>query len=196
MLFVALAAGIVQITTRAIEVPVGVIKIPAPAIQVRASAVDLLTGGAQTKMRFVPTMSNAESNSPPEEFQWAGTMHEHQTVEVHLARGSIQVLPSRNDTVHVEARTDNPSHSEIQAVSTRNGVKFCNIVTGDRESRNYCEPGQGTSRIQEDQPFPGAGCSETSPPSIPVLIVIWRRSTETSHWNWPPKMAAISMERD
>jgi beta-lactamase regulating signal transducer with metallopeptidase domain len=152
MLFVALAAGAVQVTTRAIEVPLGAIKIPAPAIQVRASAVDLLTGGAQAKMRSVPTVSNAGSNSPPQEFHWAGTMHEHQTVEVYLGRGSIQVLLSRDDTVHVEARTDNPSHSEIQAVSTRNGVKFCNIVTGVRESRNYCEPGQSTSRIQEDQP--------------------------------------------
>ena len=152
MLFVALAAGAVQITTRAIEVPLGAIRLPTAAIEVRADAAERLTAATRAKLRSVPTVSNAESISPPEKFHWAGTMHEHQTVEVHLGRGSIQVLPSRDDTVHVEARTDNPSHSEIQAVSTRNGVKFCNIVTRARESRNYCEPRQGTSRIQGDQP--------------------------------------------
>jgi hypothetical protein len=152
MLLVALAAGAVQITARAIQVPVGPIKTLAPAIQVRIGAAELLTGRTQAKMRTVPTDSSPEGNSQPEEFHWAARMHEHQMIEVHLGRGSIQVLPSMDDTVRVQARTDRPHESEIQAVSTSTGVKFCNIVTTARESSNYCEPGQDTSRIQEDQP--------------------------------------------
>jgi beta-lactamase regulating signal transducer with metallopeptidase domain len=152
MLLVALAAGAVQITARAIQIPVGPIKTLAPAIQVRIGAADLLTGRTQAKMRTVPTDSSPEENSQPEEFHWAARMHEHQMIEVHLGRGSIQILPSMDDTVRVQARTDRPHESEIQAVSTSTGVKFCNIVTTAPESSNYCEPGQDTPRIQEDQP--------------------------------------------
>lgn len=152
MLLVALAAGAVQLTARAIQVPVGPIKISAPAIQVRAGAAELLTGRTQAKMRPVPTESSAERNSQPEEFHWAATMHDHQTIEVHLGRGSIQVLPSRDDTVRVQARSDNPSLGEIQAVATSSGVKFCDILTMAGESRNYCEPDEETARIREDQP--------------------------------------------
>jgi hypothetical protein len=152
MLLVAVAAGAVQIAAKAIQVPVGAIAIPAPAIQVRAGAAELLSGRTQAKMRSRPTESSAETNAPPEEFHWAATMHEGQTVEVHLGRGSIQVLPSTDDTVRVQTHTDNPRQSEIQAVSTSSGVKFCNIVSTARESRNYCEPGQDTSRSQEAQP--------------------------------------------
>jgi hypothetical protein len=152
MLFVALGASAVQITAGAIKVPVGPIKIPAPVIQVRADAAELLTGGTQAQIRSVPTDSSPEGNSQPEEFHWAARMHEHQMIEVHLGRGSIQVLRSMDDTVRVQARTDRPHESEIQAVSTPTGVKFCNIVTTARESRNYCEPGQDTSRIQKNQP--------------------------------------------
>jgi beta-lactamase regulating signal transducer with metallopeptidase domain len=152
MLLVVLAAGAVQITARAIQVPVGPIKIATRAIQVRAGAAELLTGRKQVKMRSVSTESSAERNSQPEEFHWAATMHDHQTIEVHLGRGSIQVLPSRDDTVRVQARSDNPSGSEIQAVATSSGVKFCDIVTTAGESRNYCEPDEDTARIREDQP--------------------------------------------
>ena len=152
MLLVALAAGAVQITATAIQVPVGPIKIAAPAIQVRAGAAQLLTGRTQAKMRSVPTESSAGRNSQPEEFHWAATMHDHQTIEVDLGRGSIQVLPSSDGTVRVQARSDNPSRSEIQAVATSSGVKFCDIVTMAGESRNYCEPDEETARIREDQP--------------------------------------------
>lgn len=152
LLLVALAAGTIQIAARAIQIPVGAIKIPAPAIQVRAGRAELLTGGPKAKMHSVPTESNAEGNSQPEEFHWAATMHEHQSIEVHLGRGSIQVLPSRDDTVRVQARTDRPRESGIQAISTSTGVKFCDIVTKVGESRNYCEPDEDTGRIREDQP--------------------------------------------
>jgi beta-lactamase regulating signal transducer with metallopeptidase domain len=152
MLLVALAAGAVQIAAREMQTPVGVIKIPAPPLQVRAGAARLFIGGKQMNMPSLRTESSAQRNSQLEEFHWAAAMHDNQTVKVNLGRGSIQVLPSRDDTVRVQARTDNPRHSEIQAISTSSGVKFCNIVTVDREVRNYCEPGQDTSRIQEDQP--------------------------------------------
>jgi beta-lactamase regulating signal transducer with metallopeptidase domain len=152
MLFVALAAGAVQIRARAIQVPVGPIKSPAPVIQVRAGAAELLTSRTQAKLRSLPTESSAERNSQPEEFHWAATMHDQQTIEVHLGRGSIEVLPSRDDAVRVQARSDNPSRSEIRAVATSSGVKFCDIVTPAGESRNYCEPDEDTARIREDQP--------------------------------------------
>ena len=152
MLLVALAAGAVQITAGAIEVPFEAIKIPPPTIQVPADAAQLFIAGTPMNMHSVRMESNTQKNSQAEEFHWAATMHEHQRVEVHLGRGSVQVLPSRDDTVRVQARTDNPRHTEIQAVSTSSGVKFCNIVTTARESRNYCEPGQETSGIAEDQP--------------------------------------------
>jgi hypothetical protein len=79
-------------------------------------------------------------------------MHEHQTVEVHIARGSIRVLPSADDIVRVQARTDDPRKSAFQTVSTPGGVKFCNVVTTLGGSRNYCEQGQDKSRVQEGQP--------------------------------------------
>ncbi|MFL6303796.1 MAG: M56 family metallopeptidase [Candidatus Sulfotelmatobacter sp.] len=152
MLLVALAAGAVQITARATPVPVRPIKIPAPAIPVRAGVAELLIGGRQAKMRSVPTESSADKNSRPEAFHWAARMHEHQTIEVHLGRGSIQVLPSEDDTVRVQARSDNPSRSEVQAVATSTGVKFCDIVKTAGGSRNYCKPDEDTARIREDQP--------------------------------------------
>jgi hypothetical protein len=68
--------------------------------------------------------STAERNSQPDGFHWAARMNEHQTVEVHLGRGSIQVLPGTDGMVRVEARTDNSHRSEITAVSTSSGVKF------------------------------------------------------------------------
>jgi len=150
-LLVALAAGAVQIRAGAIQAPIGRIKIPVPAIQVPTGASELSIGGGEVKMRSVATEPKAQRKSQPEGFHWAAQMHEHQTVEVHLGRGSIQVLPSTDGMVRVEARTDNSNRSEIKAVSTSSGVKFCNIAT-TRESRNYCEPGPQTSRIEEDQP--------------------------------------------
>jgi beta-lactamase regulating signal transducer with metallopeptidase domain len=153
MLLVSLAAGAVQITARAIEVPVGAVNIPVSAVHARAVASELLTGGNPAKARSVPTEASAEGHSQPEEFHWAARMHEPQTIEVRLGCGSIQVLRSTDHSVRVQARTDKPRHSEIRAVATSSGVKFCNIITTPRESRNYCEPGQDTtSRIQEDQP--------------------------------------------
>jgi len=151
-LLVALAAGAVQIKARAIQAPIGGIKIPVPAIQIRSGWSELSISGTETKMRSVATESNAERNSKPDGFHWAARMNEHQTVEVHLGRGSIQVLPSTDGMVRVEARTDNSNRSKIKAVSTSSGVKFCNIIATTRESRNYCEPGPQTSRIEEDQP--------------------------------------------
>jgi beta-lactamase regulating signal transducer with metallopeptidase domain len=151
-LLVALAAGAVQIKARAIQAPIGGIKIPVPVIQVRSGSSELSIGGTEAKMRSVATESNPERNSQPDGFHWAARMNEHQTVEVHMGRGSIQVLPSTDGMVRVEARTDNSNRSEIKAVPTSSGVKFCNIITTTRESRNYCEPGPQTSRIEEDQP--------------------------------------------
>ena len=151
MLLVALAAGAVQIKARAIQAPIGGIRIPVPAVQVRSGSPELSTSGTEAKMGSVATESNAERNSQAEWFRWSAQMHEHQTIEVHLGRGSIQVLPSTDGTVHVHARTDNSHRSEITAVSTSSGIKFCNIITTARESRNYCEPGPQTSRIEEDQ---------------------------------------------
>ena len=150
-LLVALAAGALQIKATAIQAPVGRIKIPIPATQIRSSSSELSIGGTEAKIRSVATESNAERNSQPDGFHWAARMNEHQTIEVHLGQGSIQVLPSTDGKVRVEARTDNSNRSEIKAVSTSSGVKFCNIITTAHESRNYCEPGPQTSRIEEDQ---------------------------------------------
>lgn len=153
MLCVALAAGALQVTAGAIPTPVGAIKIPASAIQVRAGAAELATSGIQPKTHSVQADSNAERNSlPSEEFHWAATMHEHQTVEVHLGRGTVHVLPSKDDTVRVQARTNDPRRSEIRAVPTPEGVRFCNVVARSSQSVNYCEPSQDASRIPEDQP--------------------------------------------
>ena len=152
MLFAALTAGAIQITGRAIQVPVGAIKIPVTTMEVRAGEAQFSARATQVKTRSVPTEPSAEWNSPPEEFHWAATMHEHQTVEVHIARGSIRVLPSADDIVRVQARTDGPHKSGIQTVSTPSGVKFCNVVTTFGGSRNYCEQGQDKSRVQEGQP--------------------------------------------
>jgi hypothetical protein len=152
MLFAALTAGAIQITGRPIQVPVGAIKIPVTAIQVHAGQALLSARATQVKTRSVPTESSAEWNSPPEEFHWAATMHEHQTVEVHIARGSIRVLPSADDIVRVQARTDDPRKSAFQTVPTPSGVKFCTVVTTLGGSRNYGEQGQDKSRVQEGQP--------------------------------------------
>jgi hypothetical protein len=152
VLLVALTTGAIQITARAIQVPVGAIKIPAAAMQVRAAAAQLSGRGTQVKMRTVPTESSTEWNSQSGDFHWTATMREHQTVEVHIGSGSIRVLPSGDDTVRVQARTDDPNKSGIQTVPTPSGVKFCNVVTTVRGSHNYCDQGQDTSRVQERQP--------------------------------------------
>ncbi len=151
-LLVALAASSVQIKAREIQVPIGQIKVPIPAIQVRRGAPELSGGGTQAPMRSVSRASSAERNSQPEGFHWAAPMHEHQSIEVHLGRGSIQVLPSTDHMVRVQASTDSSYRSEIKAVSNSSGVKFCNIVTTARESRNYCEPNPQKPQIDEDQP--------------------------------------------
>jgi hypothetical protein len=151
-LFAALAAGALQITARAIQVPVAAIKVPVPAAQVPGSAARSLIGHTQMNMHSIALGPGAERNSQRGEFRWIAPMHEHQTVEVRLGRGSIQVLPSEDDTVRVQARADNPRQGEIQAVSTPTGVKFCDIVTTARDTRNYCEPRQDTARIREEQP--------------------------------------------
>ena len=151
MLLVALAADAVQISAAAMQVPVGPVRISAPEIP-RAVAGEPLPGGTQERIHSVPTESSPEGNSQPQEFRWAAKMDESQTVAVYLGRGSIQVLPSRDGTVRVKASTDDPRHSEIRAVPGTNGVKFCNIVTTTRESRDYCVTGPDGSRIREDQP--------------------------------------------
>jgi len=150
MLFVALATGEVRFTARAMHVPIGAIMIPAPATRVRASAAQPFIDGMQMNVQSVQMETSAERNSQPEEFHWAATLHEDQTVEVRLGRGSIQVLPSRDNTVRVQAHTDRGS--QIQTISTPSGVMFCDFVKKARESRNYCEPAQDRSRIREDQP--------------------------------------------
>jgi beta-lactamase regulating signal transducer with metallopeptidase domain len=152
LLLVALAASTVQITARTVQLPVGPIKIPAPAITIRAATAESLTDRTQGDTRSVAADSSKEKNPRTEEFHWAARMQEGQTIEVHLGRGSIQVLPSADDTVRVQAHTDDPRHSEIQAASNSSGVKFCNMVITARESRNYCEPGQAKSQIEKDQP--------------------------------------------
>lgn len=148
MVLVALAVGAAQIKARAMQGPIGQMKIPATATQVRTPK--LLTGGPG--IRTAAKEPNEASNLQPQEFHWAARMHEHETIEVHLGRGSIKILPSADDTVRVQATTDNPQRSEIRAVSASDGVKFCNIVTTARESHNYCEPDSQMSRVEEDQP--------------------------------------------
>jgi beta-lactamase regulating signal transducer with metallopeptidase domain len=150
MMLVALAACAVQITARAMQVPVGALKTSAPAIRVRASAARPFIDGMQMNMHSVQMEPSAERNSQPEEFRWAATTHEDQTVEVRLGRGSIQVLRSGDNTVRVQARTGRDS--QIQTISTPTGVMFCDIVKKARESRNYCEHAQDGSRIRGDQP--------------------------------------------
>jgi hypothetical protein len=70
---------------------------PIHTLRVRAGTARPFIGGKQMNMQSVRMESSAQRNSQPEEFHWAATMHDHQTVEVHLGRGSIQVLPSRDD---------------------------------------------------------------------------------------------------
>jgi len=153
VLFVALAAGAIQITARAIEVPVGTItiKIPAAAIRVGARAELLSAREPQAKTQHAPTEANGVGRSASGEFHWSAVMHEHQMVEVRVARGSIRVLPSGDDAVRVLAHTDDPRKSGIQAVSTPSGVKFCNVVTTVWGSHNSCEPDPDPSRDQQDE---------------------------------------------
>lgn len=147
MVMVALAAGAVQVTRKGGQVPEGPIGI-ASAIQLRAAVPALSTGGTGAKMHPART----ELTAQPQEFRWAAKIHAGQEVEVHLGRGAIRVLPSSDDIVHVRARTDDARHSEIRAVSTSDGVKFCNIVTTVQISRDYCDPGEDTSGIQDNPP--------------------------------------------
>jgi hypothetical protein len=124
VLFVALAAGAIQITARAIEVP-------------------------QAKTRPAPTEANGVGSVPSEEFHWSAVMREHQTVEVRIARGSIRVLPSEDDAVHVDAHTDDPHKRRIQAVATPSGMKFCSVLTTVHGALNACEAGEETSHDQD-----------------------------------------------
>ena len=137
VLFVALATGAIQIT--AIEVPVGMVKTPAASNE------------RQAKSGPVPTEPSGAASLPSGDFHWSAVMHEHQMVEVSIARGSIRVLPSGDDTVRVQAHTDDPGKSAIQVVSTASGVKFCNVVTTVRGSHNSRDQGPHLSPDQEEE---------------------------------------------
>src|SRR5216684_3955920 len=125
VLFVALAAGAIQITARAIEVP-------------------------QAKTQPVPTEVNDVGSSASGEFHWSAVMREHQAVEVRIARGSIRVLPSEDDAVRVDARTDDPHKVRIQAVVTPSGMKFCSALTTVHGARSDCEASEEMSHDQDD----------------------------------------------
>jgi len=149
VLFVALAIGAIQIT--AIEVPVGTIKIPAASIRVGYRAELPSANERQAKSGPVPTEPSGAASVPSGDFHWSAVMHEHQMVEVRIARGSIRVLPSGDDTVRVQAHTDDPGKSGIQVVSTASGVKFCSVVTTVRGLHNSRDRGPHPSRDQEDE---------------------------------------------
>jgi len=152
MLFVALAAGAVQITAKSVEVPFVAIKIPADAMPVRAAAAQLSEGPKEIKTRSATPNATTQQDSQSGEFNWMGTMHGQETIEVHIARGSIHILPSGDDVVRIQARTDHPLNSEVQRVSIPGGMKFCNVVTTSRATRNYCYTGLDTSHVAEDEP--------------------------------------------
>jgi hypothetical protein len=149
---VALAAGAIQITTRAVEVPVGEIRMPAAVIRAGPRAEPLSAHVPQAKTRTVPAEANGVGGSASGEFHWAALMREQQTVEVQIARGSIRVLPSEDAAVHVDAQTDDPRRGAIQAVATRSGMKFCSVITTVRGARNDCEGSEKTSHDQDDLP--------------------------------------------
>jgi len=150
VLFVALAAGAIQITARGIEVPVAAIRIPAAVIRVGPRAELLSAHEPQAKTRPVPTEANGVRSSASGEFHWSAVMREHQTVEVRIARGSIRVLPSEDDAVRVDARTDDPHKVRIQAVVTPSGMKFCSALTTVHGARSDCEASEETSHDQDD----------------------------------------------
>jgi beta-lactamase regulating signal transducer with metallopeptidase domain len=150
LLFVALAAGVVQITARAIEVPVGTIRIPAAVIRVIPRPELLSAQEPQAKTRPVSIETNGMGSSASGEFHWSAVMREHQTVEVRIARGSIRVLPSKDDAVRVDAHTDEPHKGRIQAVATSSGMEFCSFPTTVRGARNDCEASEETSHDPDD----------------------------------------------
>jgi beta-lactamase regulating signal transducer with metallopeptidase domain len=152
VLFVALAAGALQVTARAIEVPVAAIRIPAAVKRVGPRAELLSAHEPQAKTRPVPTEANSIGSSASGEFHWSAVMREHQTVDVHIARGSIRVLPSEDAAVHVDAQTDDPHNGRIQAVASPSGMKFCSVVTTVHGARNDCAGSEETSHDQDDLP--------------------------------------------
>ena len=152
VLFVALAAGALQITARAIEVPVAAIRIPAAVVRVSPRAALLSANEPKAKTRPVPTEANSIGSSASGEFHWSAVMREHQTVEVHIARGSIRVLRSEDAAVHVDAHTDDPLKGGIQAVATPSGMKFCSVVTTVHWARNDCAGSEERSHDQDDLP--------------------------------------------
>jgi beta-lactamase regulating signal transducer with metallopeptidase domain len=144
MLFVALAAGALQITARAIEVPAAVMQ-DGPGAE--------LTSANEPKAKTRPAPeANSVGSSASEEFHWSALMREHQTVEVRIARGSIRILPSEDQAVRVDAQTDDPRRGKIQAVATPSGMKFCSVVTTVSGARNDCEESEKTSHDQDDLP--------------------------------------------
>jgi hypothetical protein len=152
VLFVAFAAGAIQITARAVEVPVGTIRIPAAVIRVGPPAELVAAHDPQAKTRPVETEANGVGSSASGEFHWAAVMHEHQTVEVRIARGSIRVLPSEDAAVRVDAQTDDPRRGGIQAVATSSGMKFCSVVATLSGAENDCEGHGQTSQDQDHLP--------------------------------------------
>lgn len=150
VLFVTLAAGAIQITPRAIKVPVGEFRIPAAEMRVAPRAELLSAQEPQAKTRPVPTEANRVASSASGEFHWSAVMREHQTVEVRITRGSIRVLPSEDDAVRVDAHTDDPHKGRIQAVATPGGMKFCSVLAKAYGARNDCEAGEETSSDHDD----------------------------------------------
>ena len=151
VLFVALAAGAIQITARAIEAPAGAM-IPA-AVTWDGPGADLISANEpEAKTRPAPAETNSAGSSASGEFHWSGVMREHQTVEVRIARGSIRILPSADHAVRVDVRTDDPRRGKIQAATTPSGMKFCTVVTTLYGIRNDCEGSRQTSQDQDNPP--------------------------------------------
>jgi hypothetical protein len=150
VLFVALAAGVIQIT--AIEVPVGAMRIPPAVTRVGPRGELLSAHESLARTRPLPTEAKGGGSSATGEFHWSAVMREHQTVEVHIARGSIRVLPSGDAAVCVDVQMDDPRRGRIQAVSTPTGVKFCSVVTTFCGARNDCEGSEETSHDQDELP--------------------------------------------
>jgi len=145
MLFVALAAGAIHVTARAIEVPGGTVKIPAVVLRVGPRAELLSAREPQTKSAPVLTGTKGVGSSASREFHWSAVMREYQTVEVRIARGSIRILRSEHGAVRVDAQTDDPRRDRIEAAATPTGMKFCSVRTTVHEARSRFEASTGTS---------------------------------------------------
>lgn len=146
LLLVAASSGALQLTAKSLNLPLQALHSSPGVLPVESEKNTPVSDGAEHSSSY------RDDQGRQSDFHWTAHLREQQTIEVHLGRGSIRVLPSTDETVRVDARTDTPGGSRIVVVPTSSGVKFCDRTTEKNDAHDYCEPTRKSTQMPQSEP--------------------------------------------